>query len=355
MQWSEEMYSIFGVKETKDAPGSDQFVSFVHPEDRERVGEYIESIVQGKFAEEIMYRIVSGDGKTKVIKTLSKADFDHKGAVVRAYGTCQDITREWQMNEKLVALNDSLSRKNKELELLNEELESFNYVASHDLQEPLRKIQIYGHRILEDGSQLSESGTSDLQKVLSAAERMQALITDLIEFSQVSASPDSFGVVDLNEVLEEVRSAAAEQLAETGLTLHVDHLPAVRAIPFQMNQLFTNLVNNAIKYRRTDVKPRVDIFSRMVTGPEIGKAPGTSFAEISVRDNGIGFEASHRERIFELFKRLHGRETYAGTGIGLSICRKIVTHHDGFIMAEGEPGKGATFRIYLPKERVVRE
>jgi light-regulated signal transduction histidine kinase (bacteriophytochrome) len=247
-------------------------------------------------------------------------------------------------------MNASLGQKNRELELLNEELESFNYVASHDLQEPLRKIQIYSNRLLEGKDELSEQAQESLTKVLSAAERMQNLITDLIEFSQVSSSAESFEEVDLNQVLSEVSNTLSEMILESGTELVVEPLPVVRAIPFHMIQLFTNLVNNAIKYRKPGETPRVKVSSGRVDGSELGQPSNRRYLAVSVQDNGIGFDPAQRDNIFELFKRLHTREKYAGTGIGLAICKKIMQHHDGFIRASGEPGQGATFTIYLPQK-----
>ncbi len=352
--WSEELYRIFGVTDFTEVITPSIFLGLVHPEDREKMSQYLTNLGQGAFSEEITFKIVTPGGLNKFVKTISKADLNKEGTVARTYGTCQDITREFQLNQKLVTLNNSLAGKNRELEQLNEELESFNYVASHDLQEPLRKIQIYGNRLLDDKNLVAEGGRDDLQRILSAARRMQNLITDLIEFSQVSSSADSFETVGLSESISEARNNLSEMIADKAAVISVGKLPEIRAIPFHMTQLFTNLIGNAVKYSRSDVQPQVKITARTVKGSEPGLTEFESYLAIDVQDNGIGFDPQHKENIFDLFKRLHTRDKYAGTGIGLAICKKIVLHHDGLIKAESTPGEGSVFTVFLPEGRILR-
>ncbi|MBC7487400.1 MAG: PAS domain S-box protein [Cytophagaceae bacterium] len=265
----------------------------------------------------------------------------------------RDITKQKQIKLELQNLNASLESKNSELELMNKELESFNYVASHDLKEPLRKIQIFAHRILEKGSGEIPHATVDyFNKIITASSRMQLLIEDLLIFSQTTAGKDKFERVDLNEVLTEVLSMLSTAVEEKKALIEYGVLPVVKAIPFQMQQLFLNLISNAIKYSNEGVPPSILVAVRPVKGL-IGQPmvlEDAAYYEFKVQDNGIGFSEEYSEKIFELFQRLHNKDKYFGTGIGLAICKKILHNHNGFIRAQSEVSKGSTFCFYLPKE-----
>ena len=266
----------------------------------------------------------------------------------------RDITRQKQIKLELQNLNASLASKNSELELMNKELESFNYVASHDLKEPLRKIQIFAHRILEKGSGEIPHATVDyFNKIITASSRMQLLIEDLLVFSQTTAGKDKFEQVNLNEVLGEVLNMLSTAIEEKRAVIQSEVLPVVKAIPFQMQQLFLNLISNAIKYSNVEVSPRIHIAVRPVKGLVIEHPlllEDTAYWEFKVEDNGIGFSEEYSEKIFELFQRLHNKDKYFGTGIGLAICKKILHNHHGFIRAQSEVAKGSVFYFYLPKD-----
>jgi signal transduction histidine kinase len=238
-----------------------------------------------------------------------------------------------------------------ELQRSNRELEQFASVASHDLQEPLRKIQAFGDRLNSlCGAQLGERGGDYLQRILSSAGRMRKLIDDLLTYSRVSSRAQPFSAVDLNEVVEGVVSDLEARLQDVDGKLEIGKLPHLEAEPSQMRQLFQNLIGNGLKFHRAGVAPVVRINSQNIVPPATGNGDGHPgmYCEIVVQDNGIGFEQEYADRIFELFQRLHGRDEYQGTGMGLAICRKIVERHGGVIAAFGTPGEGSRFVITLP-------
>ena len=233
-----------------------------------------------------------------------------------------------------------LKRTQQRLVRSNHELESFAYVASHDLQEPLRKIQTFGERLHQRAGALGPEGLDYLERMRSAATRMRLLIDDLLTFSRVSAKGRPFTRVDLSAVAREVLEDLEATLERVGGHVRVDALPALDADPTQMRQLLQNLVGNALKFRREDVPPQVSVSATV--DAQAGRC------ELVVRDNGIGFEEKYAERIFNVFQRLHGRGQYEGTGIGLAICRKIAERHHGGILARSTPGVGTSFHVTLP-------
>ena len=247
----------------------------------------------------------------------------------------------------------NLEIKIKDLQKRNQELESFAYVASHDLQEPLRKIHIFSERILEAESEhFSPDTTDNFKRILSAAGRMKKLIDALLNYSRTNTDEKVFIEQNLNKLLEEVKSDLNEAILEKKATITSDELPTLPIIPHQFIQLLENLVSNSLKYSSEASSPVIDIRSKKVTGaairPDIN--PQKEYWQISVADNGIGFENEYNERIFEIFQRLHGKHEYEGTGIGLAICKKIVQNHNGYIQAEGAVNKGATVKVFLPVE-----
>ena len=275
----------------------------------------------------------------------------HRGDEVIGFSkVTRDLTEKKAAEDNLRKYAHRLESKNKELELINKELESFSYIASHDLQEPLRNIKIFTARIAEkEGDALSDKGKLLFSKINMATGRMQKLIDDLLAFSRTQAFSEDFVPVDLNQTLNEIKSTYSESIQEQKLKLDVAEMPVVKGIAFQFYQLFDNIITNSIKYSRTDVVPEIKISWLTVQGDAIeGADTDRQYYKISVADNGIGFEPKYAQRIFEIFQRLHGRDEYSGTGIGLAICKRIVQNHEGFIYAEGVPGTGATFYICLP-------
>jgi light-regulated signal transduction histidine kinase (bacteriophytochrome) len=227
------------------------------------------------------------------------------------------------------------------LERSNRELETFASVASHDLQEPLRKIRAFGDRLASKyGAQLKPEARDYLERMCGAAARMQALIENLLTLSRVTTKAQPFVAVDLGSVARDVLSDLESRIAQTGGRVEVGELPSLVADATQMHQLFQNLLVNAMKFHRAGVPPVVQVSARAL--------PDSERFELEVKDNGIGFEPQYAERIFGMFQRLHGRSEFEGTGIGLAICRKIVERHDGTVVASGVPGEGALFTVTLP-------
>lgn len=240
--------------------------------------------------------------------------------------------------------SETLSQRAAELARSNAELEQFAFVASHDLQEPLRKIQSFGDRLRTKlGDQLASDASDYLQRMQNAAARMRTLIDDLLTFSRVIRSSAPFEPVDLAQVTREVLGDLEVRIEKTGARIETSDLPIVEADPTQMRQLILNLVNNSLKFQPPDGRPFIQI-----RGRTFQSAGGAEYAEIAVQDNGIGFDEQYTEKMFAVFQRLHGRGEYEGTGVGLAVCRRITDRHHGTITARSQPGQGATFIITLP-------
>lgn len=246
-----------------------------------------------------------------------------------------------------------LEKKRKELEQSNKELEQFAYVTSHDLQEPLRKIQIFTDIIMDRFSEhLNEEIKSYLQKTSEAANRMTSLIRNLLDYSRLSPGTLVIEKIDLNEVLKDVEKDLEIIIKEKKATIQSDNLPIIEAIPLQIHQLFYNLVNNALKFSKKRVRPLLKINSKQLHLNELEPYPvlnkNKEYAMIEFQDNGIGFNQDYANKIFTIFQQLNARSSYSGYGIGLSICQKVVQNHKGIIFAKGIEQEGATFSIILP-------
>lgn len=265
----------------------------------------------------------------------------------------RDISREKKIEKELEQHRNQLARKNIELEKINTELSSFNYVASHDLKEPLRKIKTYSNFIIEKSHEfLTTDAKEYLKRIIIATANMQKLIDDLLAFSRTSSTEKNLSVTDLNIVLEEVKASLKYSIEENNATIISIPLPVTKVIPFQFQQLLENIIGNAIKYSKPGINPVVSITYNLVSGQDYtdeGAMPDMDYNRISVKDNGIGFNQIYANKIFEIFQRLHGKNEYAGSGIGLAICKKIVENHQGFITAQGKEGEGATFNIFIPE------
>jgi light-regulated signal transduction histidine kinase (bacteriophytochrome) len=292
------------------------------------------------------------DGTTFWGYTVITALHDEHNNITGYSKVTRDLTERKISEEKLKEYAAHVAKKNEELEIINKDLESFTYMASHDLQEPLRKIRTFIGFIMNKADEQLTPQTKDyFNRIVTAADRMQTLIEDLLTYSRTNISDHKYEPVSLSEIIEEVKKNLSEIIEEKNAKIEFHDLPVLNILPQQFLQLFTNLIDNAIKYNRENISPVIKISSRKINAKDILPSAHTKYAyKISVEDNGIGFEMEYAEKIFGLFQRLHGQSDYPGTGIGLAICKKIVQNHKGEINATGEPGKGSVFNIYLPAE-----
>ncbi|MFT3824212.1 MAG: PAS domain S-box protein [Chitinophagaceae bacterium] len=281
---------------------------------------------------------------------------DAKNNVIGFTKVTRDLTDKKLAEEQQLAHARLLEQKNKQLEKMNQELSSFVHIASHDLQEPLRKIETLSSYITDfEKSNLSEKGVDFFRRIINTAGQMKALIKDLLIYAHTSMDQpeqNSKITTDLNELLQQALEGFREKLESTHAVIEADKLPKLPVIPFQIRQLFSNLISNSLKYAHKELAPHISIKAVYVEADLIRQFtpadPAPKYLHITFADNGIGFEPDYNEQIFKIFQRLHNKSNYSGTGIGLAICKRIVENHNGYITAEGMPGKGAHIHIYLP-------
>jgi PAS domain S-box-containing protein len=313
-------------------------VDYIHPEDRPRAYEAMRALARGERVDMVELRCQHADGGWRWLEWNAAA-----GAGGLYYCAARDVTEHRRVSGEL-------RRALRDLEVRNAELQDFAFVASHDLQEPLRKVQAFSDRVLvRYGERLDDTGRDYLRRMDAAAARMQTLIDDLLAYSRVSTRGESFRPVELDRVLREVVSDLDARLESSGGEIDAGALPTVDADPTQMRQLLQNLLGNALKFSLPGRRPKVVVRAEPA---EVGR-PGERRPgwRIAVSDNGVGFEPAHAERIFAPFQRLHGRSEYEGTGMGLAIVRKIVERHGGSVTATGVPGEGAVFAVELPSSQ----
>lgn len=267
----------------------------------------------------------------------------------------KEIEERKASEEKIKLLNAQLVENNEHLKAVNEELDQFAYVASHDLQEPLRKIQVFSDKILLKNNHDGET-EKYFKKIISSSRRMQSLINDLLSFSRHSMGSSDFKKTDLTHLLLEVKSELEIEIERTRAVIQITKLPVIWAIPSLVQQLFYNLLSNAIKFRKKDIPPVIRISAQKKKAEDLEyfvKHPVASrYCLVSVEDNGIGFDESYAKEIFVVFKRLHSYHEFEGSGVGLSICKKIAEKHSGFITASSEPGNGSIFTVGFPDKEV---
>ena len=342
--FSDNLYRLIGEQPQSFRPTIENFLNYVHPEDAEQLSEQVEQMKEDVELPYIYYRVVHKNGNIKHLKAYGKSLINEDNDTV-LLGTTADITDE-------IMSFRALEQRNMELERNNKELSSFNYVASHDLQEPLRKIQTFLSRLEdEEAENLSSKGTKYIDRIQNAATRMRLLIDDLLQFSRSNKADKVIEESNINLLLEAAKQDLAEVISAENAEITSDTFPTIKVIPFQIQQLFVNLLGNAIKYKAEGRTPKIVITHKVVDAEDeenIVKPKKPFYHKITFTDNGIGFEEQYAEQIFILFSRLHNKDEYSGTGIGLSICKKIVENHSGYITASGQPGKGAVFTVYLP-------
>ncbi len=328
---------------------------------------------------------VSQAGQERILHAQGKTYYDDKGKPYKITGTVQDVTEQRAVrlalehqvqrrteelesaneelaasneelatiNEEFISINDELSRSNNLLARSNENLQQFAYVASHDLLEPLRKVQSFGDLLMKRYASQLGDGKDYVLRMQAAAQRMSTLIEDLLTFSRVSASQDVHVLVSLDKVVDSALGLLDYAIHESGAEVTVEKLPAINGHQLQLEQLFLNLLSNAIKFRKAGTTPLISITCEQIGAKKIPypvkpARSSPTYYRIDVTDNGIGFASDKVDRIFQVFQRLHGKNEYAGTGIGLAICEKVALNHGGAITATSEPGKGSTFSLFLP-------
>jgi signal transduction histidine kinase/CHASE3 domain sensor protein len=345
MIWSDGLYKILNRDPENFTPSWASFFDNVYQEDRPSVEKFMEAIMDHREGAGIEYRIKS-NGALKYLSLASKPASTAVSAL-DILGTVIDITDRKTYETQLEQYTAELKRS-------NEDLEQFAYVASHDLQEPLRKIRAFGDRLINRyKSQLDGQGEDYIRRMQSASTRMQTLIEDLLAFSRVSRSTDVFQSLDLNQIIAEIKDDLDIQIKIEKAQFKIGKLPSVTGEKTQIKRLFQNLINNAIKFHKPNEAPIVEVTGMKIKPQEVRREfavmlPLTSYVMISIKDNGIGFDEKFTDKIFNIFQRLHGRTEYEGTGIGLAICRKIVINHRGFITAKSKENVGSEFIVILP-------
>ncbi len=366
--WQEQTVSadkraleIFGFTEPQPM---ETFMSRLHPDDlhiREKAVR--ESEATGIIDFEV--RLVIPGVNVRWMRSRGSMRRNAEGVIIGSFGVVQDVTaqKEYALNlqqqvaertAELEVSNKALQQLNADLLRSNAALEEFARAASHDLKEPVRKMQVFASRLRQTlDSRLSEEEKLIFGRMENAAGRMALLVDDLLEYSHLNHTPQEREAVDLNDKISRILSDLELLVSEKEATIKIDNLPTVMGYRLQLQQLFQNLLTNALKYTRAGVPPHVRITAEMVKREDLPLTlqPGANhqhYHRIRVSDNGIGFHPGDAEKIFHVFTRLHGKEKYAGTGIGLSIAKKVAENHEGFLYAEGEPGKGATFTVLLP-------
>ncbi len=275
-----------------------------------------------------------------------------------------DLTVQNKNQEELKNKSNQLEQKNLELEIANKDLTSFTYISSHDMQEPLRKIRNFISCILNEEGNLSAESKMYLQRAYETAKRMQNLIEDLLSFSRTKNYEHKLEKTDLNVIVNDVKNDLKEEILEKKAIIQSPKLCEVNIIPFQFSQILYNLISNSLKFSRVNVSPHITIKAKNVKAKSMNNkkynsidrklSTTTNYCHITYTDNGIGFENKYKERIFDMFQRLHSKEEFIGTGIGLAICKRIIENHNGIITATGKLNQGARFDIYIPDLPTIR-
>lgn len=350
--WNKGAEKIKGYR-TEEIVGK-SFENFYTAEDRKNnLPQFLlnQASEQGRYGQE-GWR-VRKDGTLFWANVVITAIHNDNHKVIGFSKVTHDLTSKKEADDKLKLNALELKQKNLELEIMNKELQSFAYISSHDLQEPLRKIQTFSNQIIEkEFNNLSENGKDRFQRMQNAAQRMQTLINDLLAYSRTNTQDVVLTKTDLNIIIKDVIEDLQEEIQEKKATIEIERFESdVYIVPFQMHQLLYNLVSNSLKFSRDNFPPIIKIKTQIHNGKKLNNAAldkETKYCHIIFSDNGIGFDPQYSDKIFEVFQRLHGKEAYQGTGIGLAIVKKIIDNHKGHITASGESNKGATFDIYFP-------
>ena len=351
--WSDGLKRLFAGNDISKLPKNlnyDFFASRVHKDDVNKINEIVQKAIKNKKPYSFEHRLINLDGIERTVHTQGWVATNEKNKLIKFIGNTVDVT-------EMKVYEQDLKHKIEELNRSNQDLEQFAYIASHDLQEPLRKIMAFGERLNSKyGDELGTDGQFYLSRMLDAANRMKVLMENLLSYSRVSTKAEPFELVDLGLTIESILSDLEMKIQDVDAEITMSPMPTFSALPTQMQQLFQNLISNALKFVRPNVKATISIEASEATIKEISLLgvpfKNNRYYKITVRDNGIGFDNEYAEKIFLIFQRLHGRSEFEGTGLGLAICKKIVDNHQGFITAESELNKGSVFTVYLPDSEI---
>ena len=350
MEWSDGMSRIFGYKISAPINKSLEFY-LQHVVDKDRAGYHrvIRESISNNTGFSFTYSIINGQDDELILYTKGKPVRGNAGRTLKLIGVTHDITQVRDHEQKL-------EEKIQELDRSNKELEEFAYIASHDLQEPLRKITSFSERLREKlGDDINQESENYLNRMLAATDNMRLLIDNLLEFSRTNRITEPSIRVDLNQLFTEVKADLELKVDESSAVIEIQKLPKIEGYPSQLRQLFNNLLSNAIKFKKQDQPPFIAISSQeLTTEQKLSQHLKTNktYYLVEVSDSGIGFEQEYAHKIFQIFQRLHGKSEYPGSGIGLAICKKIVENHKGTIYARSEPGKGCSFILLFLKNKI---
>jgi PAS domain S-box-containing protein len=331
------------------------FLQYVSKNDLSRYLDHRKALVESRSLRSCELRLLSKGGQPfdALLESIPRQDAD--GNVVSIRTAMMDISERKRMEDELSKSREELEVRvqertaeletyTRELRESNKALQEFASIAAHDMQEPLRKVVTFGSLLRSYADSLGNEGKDYLDRMVNATERMQALLTSLLDYSRITTRAEPFRSIDLAAIVHEVLSDLEVRIVKTGGEVHVSALPTVEADPIQMRQLIQNLIGNSLKFHKEGEKPHIEVR---------GRSLDNGITEIVVADNGIGFDDKYLSRIFIPFQRLHGRSAYEGTGMGLAICKKIVDRHDGTITARSIPGRGSVFTVTLPSKQTI--
>lgn len=350
--WSKGMYRLFGYDVEKDM-GTLKITNELHfshmtEEEIQRSKDDWKKNLKDYDNYSREASIIAKGGAMKQLETYGKILRDGQGNALKVIGTTRDVT-------KLREYEKGLEEKIQELNRSNVELEEFAYVASHDLQEPLRKLTTFSERLqVKYKKELGKEGIQYLDRIAAATQNMRILIENLLEYSRITRSVKFFRYTDVTKLLEEAKADLELKIEEFQIVINSPQLPHMEVIPSQIKQLFINLLSNSIKFKKPDQQCIIKITCEKLSHYEKNGSngePDRPYYKVVIKDNGIGFEREYAEKIFQIFQRLHGKAEYPGSGIGLAICKKIVDNHNGIIYATGHPGEGAAFSFIIPENQ----
>lgn len=346
VNWSRGLYLILGLEPFSVEPSPENFMKYVHPSHSALVLIAMNDAKQLQKSYKIEFNITDLKGAQKRLKAENYFQYDNNHQLIKQNIIIRDITENYlqlkQLEHKITDLHKS-----------NNNLQEFVHVASHDLKEPLRKIAVFTEKLSSEYNNTLEEGAKlSLAKISGSANSMQMLLEDLLNFSTLSANEKEFEQVSVNDVIKSVLSDLEIKVEKSECSLDCGDIPLIDGYSSQIKQLFSNLISNSIKFRKEDSAPAIKIRCEEVNPDQYPQLPillYKQYIQITISDNGMGFDQVYSEKIFQVFQRLHSKAEYDGSGIGLSICKKIMENHHGYIFANGQPGVGATFTLLFPK------